>query len=294
MQVFRRVAIAAVVATVCSQLGQSTFASATGGNGYRLAEVVIAGQPVVQPQDITNAGAVVGFSGDSVASVSGQDDVHGFILRHGVVTTIDRPDTRWTYLTGLSENGVAAGYSGQFDQHGFAIGPIAGFTYDEGFVSVDNAGYGVTFVTGINDRGHVVGFSVDGNGAPNGFEWVDGAVTDVSGPNGEHIYPTAITEPDAVVVGRGYDYWSFRNATHTPLSAPAPNAVINDMNNGGDLVGAYFDGKFHGFVYRHGELITVDYPGADETRVNGINDHGAIVGEFLLDGVWRGFRGRSA
>src|SRR4051812_8581166 len=72
---------------------------------YRLTEVTVPGQASVQPQDITNAGTIVGYSGDTPASVSAADDIHGFIIRHGAVTVVDRPGTRWTYLTGMTEGG---------------------------------------------------------------------------------------------------------------------------------------------------------------------------------------------
>ena len=49
-------------------------------------------------------------------------------------------------------------------------------------------------------------------------------------------------------------------------------------------------GVHHGFKYENGTPSLIDYSGAAETRTFGINNAGAIVGEFRgQSNVWRGF-----
>jgi uncharacterized membrane protein len=58
------------------------------------------------------------------------------------------------------------------------------------------------------------------------------------------------------------------------------------INNRGDVVGSYIgdDGFFHGFLLRKGVLTTLDFPGASQTELYGINDSGVVVGEWdILD-----------
>ncbi len=69
--------------------------------------------------------------------------------------------------------------------------------------------------------------------------------------------------------------------------------AIWDVNPGQEFVGTYVDGAGH----RHGFLqlsdaplpITVDYPGAAATIVEGINAGGAMVGQYTASGHVHGF-----
>jgi hypothetical protein len=62
--------------------------------------------------------------------------------------------------------------------------------------------------------------------------------------------------------------------------------VANGINNNNTIVGYYFDSKsfVHGFVYRWGKFMAVNFPGASLTEVLGINDYGDIVGVYQLPG----------
>jgi uncharacterized membrane protein len=68
-----------------------------------------------------------------------------------------------------------------------------------------------------------------------------------------------------------------------------PGAILtlpNGINNGNVIVGSYFDssGNEHGFIYRQGRYTPVNFPGATETEVMGINDAADIVGVYQLQG----------
>jgi probable HAF family extracellular repeat protein len=70
----------------------------------------------------------------------------------------------------------------------------------------------------------------------------------------------------------------------TTLSAPgATSTAAFGLNNNGQVVGTYTDaaGLVHGFVYQGGKFQPVDDPnGVGATIINGINDHGWIVGFY--------------
>src|SRR5690348_11580047 len=69
----------------------------------------------------------------------------------------------------------------------------------------------------------------------------------------------------------------------TLLNVPGIRLVTaNDINDHGQIVGQFSDaqGVAHGYVYQHGNLSQIDYPGATSTNLLGINNLGQIVGMF--------------
>jgi uncharacterized membrane protein len=64
-----------------------------------------------------------------------------------------------------------------------------------------------------------------------------------------------------------------------------------DINNRGQIVGAYFTNSNHGFLLERGVCTTIDPPGATITQPNGINNLGQIVGAYAdAGGMIHGFR----
>lgn len=91
---------------------------------------------------------------------------------------------------------------------------------------------------------------------------------------------------------------------HVALMAPnAGSTVANGNNDAGDIVGTLYQeetGDTYGFHYEDGEYQFFDIPEGAYGWVEGINDHGHIVGsyfdyEFDIEGIngdaccWRGF-----
>ena len=118
------------------------------------------------------------------------------------------------------------------------------------FKSFQNPGATVTRVFGVNGRGSLVGTD---NTVPGRHAFLvnrDGYVSlDSSGTLGMHT------------------------------------SFARDINNEGDIVGGYIgdDGNEHGFILRHGALITLDVPfaGSVGTQLNGINNSGTITGVWV-------------
>jgi hypothetical protein len=61
------------------------------------------------------------------------------------------------------------------------------------------------------------------------------------------------------------------------------------ISNLGSIVGMYSDSLAHGFLKNGIVPIAINYPGAQDTRVWGINDAGHMVGDYHDIGGWHGF-----
>jgi probable HAF family extracellular repeat protein len=62
----------------------------------------------------------------------------------------------------------------------------------------------------------------------------------------------------------------------------APNSFAFSLNNRGDIAGSYTDpsGGFHGYVYNHGKITAIEFPGGFDTQAFGVNDLGQVIGVF--------------
>ena len=119
-------------------------------------------------------------------------------------------------------------------------------SYD--FTAFDVPGASSTRVSGINNRGDIVGQYQDQSGS-HGFLF-----------DGETL--TAIDVPEAL------------------------GTVASAINNRAHVVGSFTDSNFrvHGFLYRRGRFTVIDapFPDAGDTLLGGINNRGQIVGESLF------------
>jgi hypothetical protein len=103
---------------------------------------------------INNAGEIAGFYTD------GAGNFHGFIDNNGSFITLDAAGAMDTSLLGLNNNGEAVGFDidAQMMMHGIvcSVAPLTCQQVD------DPNGIGTTTFNGVNDRGQIVGFYVNG------------------------------------------------------------------------------------------------------------------------------------
>jgi len=187
---------------------------------------------------VNNRGTIVG-----IYTFGGIVEVRGFIYRNGKSTTIDAlpglPGSGTVvHPEGISNNGVIVGWG--------AAAPMApkhGFVRSAGgqITTLDLAGD--TFLTGVNDRGAIVGYYSGGSF----LRQPNGAVSPIQVPGASQTFVNAINDRGEVV---GY-YQMTASATAT-----------------------------HGFVLDKEGFVTIDVPGASSTMVTGINNHGELVGRF--------------
>lgn len=165
--------------------------------------------------------------------------------------TIAFPHALSTSANGINNNNVIAG--SYLDSASFQHG----FTYNAGkYTRVDFPGASATAVLGINDNGDLVG------------------VYQVPGPLNFHGFLR-------------------RDGQFHKINAPAAtySTVAAGINNAGTIVGTYDD--THGFIYRNGVYSRWNAPQLSGepklTQLNGISNHGWIVGQVFSGGNWRGF-----
>jgi len=62
----------------------------------------------------------------------------------------------------------------------------------------------------------------------------------------------------------------------------APNSFAFSLNNRGDIAGSYTDasGSYHGYLYNHGKITDIEFPGGFNTQAFGVNDLRQVIGVF--------------
>jgi uncharacterized membrane protein len=193
--------------------------------------------------------------GDIVGAYFGDDGhEHGFLLRKGVVTTLDVPfeGSIGTQANDINPAGIIVGVwvDGAFTVHGFV--------YQDGvFAHLDYPGALDTYPFGINPHGDIVGnWDTDQSTVGHGFVFGQGLIT-------------------------SFD---------VPGSAPAATAA-NGINARGQIVGGFVDlaGIAHGFLADGSTFTTLDCPGATGTTAWAINSAGQIAGTCNVPGQVLGF-----
>ncbi len=89
----------------------------------------------------------------------------------------------------------------------------------------------------------------------------------------------------------GYTYNINTGKFSADINDPhAVSTVTAAINNSGEIAGFYTDksGAIHGFLDNNGQFTTVNAPGASETELLGLNDHGIAVGFDVVKGVNHG------
>jgi probable HAF family extracellular repeat protein len=166
----------------------------------------------------------------------------------------------------------------------------------EKYEVIDYPGAANTFVSGVNNRGQLVGqFTKVATGPGHAFTGEPGHLVpvDPEGIVGTSAFSVAYTLNSAGVIGgsysadptlgRGDHGYLLRHAEVIPVQYPGglPTEVygINDANQ---VIGGYFtaDGNVHAFELEDGVFTAEDVPGSIATAPFAINDRGETAGFF--------------
>ena len=223
--------------------------------------------------DSNNRGQVIGIYFD------GDFNPHGFIYAHGNYTGLDFEPTR------INDRGQIVGNA--FDSDYIAHS----YVYDKGIytgVEFPGALKGGGLVTGINDRGQILGFYSDGHD-DHGFIYDQGVYTALPDfPGARLTYPQSINNRGQIV-GYAYDQnfqnhsFTYEKGVYTSFAASsATGSYPRDVNEQGQIVGYVYDSAFtpHSFVNEKGVFTGIEIPGALVTYAFGINDRKQIIGTY--------------
>lgn len=187
-----------------------------------------------------------------------------------------------TRLTDINNAGTVSGYYQQIDGHWHSF-LAAGST----FADID-IGALETFVFGLNDAGHVCGYT--SNAIDDAFVIIDGTVTFFEVPGADFTTPVAMNNLNQCVgfySSEGGWFGFLRDADGTltyPISASSSGTTfLYGINDNGSMVGTAADRRdvLHAvFIPSLGKAARYDYPGAFASSFWGINNRGQISGNY--------------
>ena len=221
-------------------------------------------------------------------------------LSAGSITTVDVPGAVYTYLLGISNNGVAVGYyvDSSGNSHGFerlANGTLV-YPFD------DTNGATSTLFLSVNNSGTVVGRdTTEPMPSPSSFVFSGGVYSGFAVPSCPTPFVSgirAINDNGDVAGDCGSSLTSgyIQTSGNAPLVFSLPGALDIDaegINNLDQVVGEYVtpSGTTRGYGYirnADGTYTLIAYPGGVySTAFSGINDAGVLVGnweDFSLNG----------
>jgi probable HAF family extracellular repeat protein len=177
--------------------------------------------------------------------------------------------------------------------------PVSPNSPDGNLISLGTLGGTTSIGRGINDVGHVVGYSTLGSGSYRGFLWDGSAMVDIGTLGADYSSATSVSAYGHVV-GSSYDT---SDNEHGFLWTPhQPNGNTGSMIDLGTLGGEYSAalavdtrgvvvgyaytaaGAFHAFRWQSGMMTDLGTLGGSYSRANAIDDHGRIVGQAYLSG----------
>ena len=225
----------------------------------------------------------------------------GYLLGNdgaGRYTAENWPGSAQTQVTGLNDTGTTVGFwaDTKGDNFGFyTLGAHRFFTAD--YPTNRPAKPSIDQLLGVNDSGLAVGFYNDASGNAHGYTYniTKHRYSTVSVPGATSVTAAAINnagdiagfETDAAGAVVGFVKLS-PGGNVIKLSVPgATQTQAFGINDGDVVVGSYTVGTgssamTFGFIWAPGfGLATVNDPnGIGSTTLNGINDHGRIVGFY--------------
>jgi hypothetical protein len=207
------------------------------------------------------------------------------------------PHSAQTQVTGLNNHGLTVGFwvNAKGANHGFYAVNGQHFRQVD-FPTADNAKPQVDQLLGVNDSDVAVGFYTDGQGTNHGYSFniLTHRFRSINVNGDTSVTAAAINDLGDVAgfatnsAGTMEAFLKQSNGRLIRLNFPgASSTQAFGVNNGDEVVGQYMVGTgnsatTHGFVWAPGlGFENVDDPnGIGATTINGVNDHGDLVGFY--------------
>ncbi len=289
---------AGAIATSAAATPYSTVLDASGN--YTFKTLDNSSDPTFnQLLGINGNGLIAGYFGSGLKGHPNR----GYLLSNdgsGSYTNENVPGAAQTQVTGLDNVGITVGFWA--NQKGanfgfYSTGPHHFKTID--YPTSKPASPPVDQLLGVNDSGIAVGFYSDSAGNAHGYTYniVKKRFGKVNISGATSVTATAINNGDDIAgfetatSGATVGFVQLRGGKVITLRVPGGSQTqAFGINDGDVVVGSYTVGTgssatVHGFIWAPGfGYATVDDPdGVGTTTLNGINDHGRIVG-FYVDG----------
>ncbi len=250
---------------------------------------------------INDSGVIAGYFGSGAA---GHPNKGYLLLPQGNNINENFPGSVQTQVTGLNNRGVTVGFWSSMNNanmvnDNFGFVDVGGHFRNADFPTGSPASPPVDQLLGVNDSDVAVGFYTDANGNNHGYEYNIGSsrfstVTDPSLP-GASLTAAAINDEGDVagIYTNAADTTDGFLKTHhghfIDLAVPgAASTMALGVNGSDEVVGTYTVGsgssaQMHGFTWtpQHGFSSVDDPHGMGTTTINGVNDHGQLVGFYV-------------
>ncbi len=251
---------------------------------------------------INKAGLIAGYFGSGATGHPNK----GYLLQPGYsqrdYINENFPHSVQTQVTGLNDIGNTVGFWANAAGANFGFYTAGPHFHEVNFPDVPNSEPQMDQLLGINDHGVAVGFYENKAGNNRGFEYnihtrkftrvlIPGASEGLDGPS---LTAAAINNNGEVAgyyVASDGETLAFVKTAHTFTTIMFPHSSMTQalgINDSGLVVGDYTVGtgsnaKMHGFTWQagHGFREVNDPLGVDTTTINGVNDHGDLVGFYV-------------
>jgi uncharacterized membrane protein len=300
-----------VLPTTPSTRGPGTASADRQQPAFVYETIDVPGALATSPQGIDPSGDVVGLYVDAT------NHTHGFLLQHGVFSTIDYIDPNTgamadnTDARGISPGGEIVG--AHWSDHGeITTVPAHGYrrATDGTFTPVHFVGHINEIPQRILADGTILGCRHDQNtmdtmrgimiGRSDTTELTNLFASMINGATPDRRVVVGLYTNMMVMPSRGEAFVIADGDTTSFVYPGSTSSAAWDVNAQGDVVGVYRNatGGPHGFVRTQAnrnadpQYGSIDVPGATQTRAFGINDRGDVVGLYVSGGVTHGFRAR--
>lgn len=215
---------------------------------------------------------------------------HAFLYSNGQLTDLTPSWTSNSYALALNNGGQMVGY---VDDGSPTFRPTAALFGNGGVTPLTTNGE-LSYATGINQQGQIVGLTVPAGAQTLGFVYHNGTLTTLNEPGASgHTSSIAINDSGKIAFTRDAQSYVYQNGSYTPFDSPggpgSPSYVVA-INAGGDVIGNFrpkfepdvFETNQHVFLFKNGASVDLKtgYVGYmySDGRAGAINDLGQIVG----------------
>ena len=249
--------------------------------------------PGVEFLELTSTNDLGDYAGNT-RSPDGENMI-GFTLIDGVLSTYDVPDSLNFGFYGLNNAGRAVGFYQDANEvsHGVIVqdGELTQFNFP---------GAAETEIFGVSESGLLIGDIFDADGAIHGFVGseqfdVPGAVTTYADDmNAAGLLVGSYIDPDGIYHGYIRDAdGNFTTFDFPGMLSNLEYLFVNAINDAGVIVfrAKEFDGSERTYIRRpNGELKELKFPGSVITVARDIDKKGQVIGYYdALDGHRYGF-----